>query len=80
MRRLLLDLDPYGGTDALGMFPIFLKRTSDVMAPRLNVVFQRLVRLSSFLACWRQANVTQIPKGPQLPITDQFDAQTITNV
>ena len=25
VRRLLLDLDPYGGTDLLGMFPLFLK-------------------------------------------------------
>ena len=33
--RLLLDLDPYGGTDPLGMFPHFLKRTADVMAPVL---------------------------------------------
>ena len=33
--RLLLDLNPYGGTDPLGMFPIFLKRTADVMAPVL---------------------------------------------
>ena len=31
MRRLLLDLDPYGGTDPLGLFHLFLKRT-DVMA------------------------------------------------
>ena len=45
VRRLLLDLDPYGGTDPLGMFPLFLKRT-DVMAPRLSVVFRRLVRLA----------------------------------
>ena len=35
VRRLLLDLDPQGDTDPLGMFPIFLKRTADVMAPRL---------------------------------------------
>ena len=34
VRRLLLDLDPYGGTDSMGMFPLFLKRTADVMAPR----------------------------------------------
>ena len=34
VRRLLLDLDPYGGTDPLGMFPIFHKRTADVMAPQ----------------------------------------------
>ena len=32
VRRLLLDLDPYGGTDLLGMFPLFLKRSADVMA------------------------------------------------
>ena len=35
VRRLLLDSDPYGGTDPLGMFPIFLKTTADVMAPVL---------------------------------------------
>ena len=27
-------------------------------------MFRRLVRLGSFLPCWRQANVTPIPKGP----------------
>ena len=64
VRRLLLDLDPYGGTDPFGMFPRFFKRTADVMAPRLGVVFRRLVRLGSFPACWRQANVTPISKGP----------------
>ena len=57
-------MDPHGGTDPLGMFPFFLKRTADVMAPRLRVVFWRLVRMGSFLAYWRQANVTPIPKGP----------------
>ena len=64
VRRLMLDLDPYGGTYPLGIFPLFLKRTADVMAPCLSVVFRRLVLLSSFSACWRQANVTPIPKGP----------------
>ena len=64
VRRLLLCLDPYGGTDPLGMFPHFLKRTADVKAPRLSVVFRLLVRLGSFSACSRQANVTPIPKGP----------------
>ena len=64
VRSLLLDLDLYGGTDPLGVFPLFLKRTADAMAPRHSVVFRRLVRLGSFPACWRQANVTPIPKGP----------------
>ena len=35
VRCLLLDLDPYGGTDLLGMIPLFLKRTADVKAPVL---------------------------------------------
>ena len=51
IRRLLLDLDPYGGTDPLGMFPLFLKRTADVMAHRLSVVFLQLVRQGSFPTC-----------------------------
>ena len=33
VRRLLLNLDPDGGTDPLGMFPLFLKRTADVTVP-----------------------------------------------
>ena len=33
--RLLLDLDPYGGSDPLGMFPLFLKKTADVLVPVL---------------------------------------------
>ena len=33
VRRLLLDLNPYGGTDPFGMFSLYLKRTSHVMAP-----------------------------------------------
>ena len=61
VRRLLVVLDPYGGTDPLGMFPLFLKRTADVRAPIL--VFRRLVRLGSNPPCWRQANVAPIPKS-----------------
>ena len=38
VRRLLFDLDPYGYTDPLGMFPSFLERTADVMAPHLSVL------------------------------------------
>ena len=64
VRHLLLDLVAYGGTDQLDMFPLFLKRTADVMAPCLSVVCRRLVCQGSFLVCWRQANVIPIPKGP----------------
>ena len=80
VRRLLLDLDPCGGTDPLGMFSLFLKRTADVMAPRLSVVFPRLVRLGSFPACWRQANVTPIPKGPPSSSVANYRSISITSV
>ena len=48
-----MDLDSYGGTDPLGMFPLFMKWTADALAPRLAVVFRRLVRLGSCLVCPR---------------------------
>ena len=64
VRRLLLDLDPCGGSDPFCTFPLFLKRTDDVLAPCVSAVFRRLVHLGSFPACWKQANVTPIRKGP----------------
>ena len=67
VRRLLLDLDPYGGgTDLLDMFPL--------------LVFRRLVRLCSFPACWRQANVTPIPKGPPSSSVANYRPISITSV
>ena len=68
VRRLLLDLDHFGGTDPLGMFPHFLKRTADVLV-------LQLVRLGSFPASRRQANVTPIRKfnlPPLLSNTNRF--------
>ena len=53
VKWLLLDLDSYGGIDPLGMFPLFLKRTVEVLAPHLAVVFWRLLYLGSFPVCWR---------------------------
>ena len=62
------------------MFPPFLKRTADVLAPRLTVVFRRLVRLGSFPACWRPANVTPIPKGPPSSSVAHYRPISITSV
>ena len=50
VKRLSLALDSYGGTDPLGMFPLFLNRTAYVMASRLSVVLRRLVHLGIFQA------------------------------
>ena len=75
VRRLLLDLDPYGGTDPLGMFPLFVKRTTDVMVLRLSVVFRWLVRLGSFRLAGDRPMSPQFRKVHRsllLPITDRF--------
>ena len=40
VRPRLLDFDPCGGTDPLGMFPLFLKRTTEVLVLRLSVGFR----------------------------------------
>ena len=80
MRRLLLNLDPFSGADQLGMFPLFLRRTADVMALRLSVVFRRLVRLGSIPACWGQANVTPIPEGPPPYSVANYRPISITSV
>ena len=48
----------------MGMFPLFIKRTADVLVKRLSVVFRRFVCMGSFPACWRQANATPILMGP----------------
>ena len=56
MRRLLLDLDSYGGTVPLGMFPLFLKG---------QLMFWPFVSVLSFSSCFVVvANVTRIPLGP----------------
>ena len=75
VRRLLLDLDPYGGTDPLGIFPLFLKTTAMTWPPVLVLCFGGLfVWVVSQLAGDR-------PMSPQfrkvhcpllLPITDQL--------
>ena len=78
--RLLLDLDPYGGTDPLGAFPLFRKRTADVMAPSLHVVFRRLIRLGSFTPCWRQVNVTPILKVPPSSSVANYRPVSMTSV
>ena len=43
-------------------------------------MFQGLVRLGSFPACWRQANVTPIPKGPPSSSVANYQPISITSV
>ena len=48
--------------------------------PHLSVVFWRLVHLGSFQACWREANVTPIPKGPPSSSVANYGPISITSV
>ena len=43
-------------------------------------MLRRLVRLGSFPACWRQANVTPIPKGPPSSSVANYRPISITSV
>lgn len=63
VKSLLLDQDPYDGTDPLGTFPLFFKKTAEVLATRITVIFRKHLRTGCFPACWRVANVSPIPKG-----------------
>ena len=75
VKRLLLDLDPYGGTDPLGVFPLFLKRTAEVLAPRLSVVFDGFfVWVVSLFAedSPMSLQFKKVHRPSLLPITDQF--------
>ena len=73
--RLLLDLDLYGGTESLGIFPVFVKRTAYAIASRLSVVFRRLVGLGSFRHAGDRPMSPQFRKvhrPPLLSIKDRF--------
>ena len=76
--RRLLDLDTYGGVDPLDAFPLFEKKVADIIAPKLRIIFRRLIRLGSFPECWRSANVTAIPKGDPSPDRENYRPISIT--
>ena len=61
-------------------FLFFFKSTANVLAPRLSVVFPRLVCLGSVPACCRQANVTPIPNGPPYSSVANYRPIPITSV
>ena len=46
----------------------------------VSVWFRRLLRLGSFPACWRQANVTPIPKGQSSSSVANYRPISITTV
>ena len=75
VRRIMLDLNSHGCNDPFCILNFFLKRTADVLDPRLSLELWHLLCLGNFSTCWRQTNVTLIPKVPcstLVPIADRF--------
>ena len=63
VKKFLMDLDTFGGTDPNGFFPLFFKKTSEFLAPKISVIFRKLIKLGLFSLCWRTGNVTPLAKG-----------------
>ena len=72
--RLLLDLHTYWSVDPLCVFPLFVQKVSDIIAPILIIIFRKLFRLGSFLEWWRSANETVISKS--VPSPDSLTGKT----
>jgi len=80
VERYLKDLDPKGGVDPSGCFPMFFQRTASVLAPKLSTLFRKLLRLGEFPLQWRMADVTPIPKGPMSALVSNYRPISITPV
>ena len=75
-----MDLDPNGGVDSSGCFPMFFQRTASVLAPKLSRLFRRLLRCGEFPLEWQIANVTLIPIGPLSALVCNYRPISITVV
>ena len=51
-----------GGIDPNDIFPLFLKKISCQLAPKLARIFRSILASGSFPESWRSANTTPIPK------------------
>ena len=80
LRKLLLQLDAYGGTDPSGVFPLFFKKVANVIAGPLSAVFRSMIRLGSFPSIWRTAHITPVPKGTSSSSPSDYRPISITSV
>ena len=80
LKKILLNLDSYGGTDPSGVFPLFFKKVAHVIACPLASVFRTMLRRGSFPLCWRVAHVTPVPKGSSSSFVSDYRPISITPV
>ena len=62
LKKILANLDAHGGVDPNGLFPSFFKRFSCIFAPKLAVIFRKIIHSGVFPDCWKIASITPIPK------------------
>ena len=63
VKKLLLELDPYGGVGPDGIFPLFFIKTASYSAAKISTVLHKLVRIEGFSMCWKVGNITPVPKS-----------------
>ena len=61
VKKLLLELVPYGSAGPDGIFPVFFIKTANYLAPKISTVLHKLVRMGGFSMCWRVGNITPVP-------------------
>ena len=77
VKQLLLDLDNHGGMDPNGIFPLFLKKNAQLLAPKISTILRKLIRAGSFPSFWRSGNIAPLPKGVSAS-SDPSDYRPIT--
>ena len=63
VKKILDSLDSWGGVDPDLFFPLFFKKMSMILAPKLSRLFRFLFRRSTFPDHRKLSNVSPIPKG-----------------
>ena len=63
VKKLLLELDSYGGAGPDGIFPLFFVKTANYLFPKISTVLHKLVRIEGFSMCWRAGNITPVSKS-----------------
>ena len=80
VKKLLLELDHYGGAGPDDIFPLFFVKTAYYLAPKFSTVLHKLVRIGGFSMCWRIGNITPVPKSGSVNSCPDYHPITITPV
>ena len=63
VKNILDSLDPWGGVDPDNFFPLFFKKMSNILAPKLSRLYRHLFRRSRFPDHRKLSNTVPVPKG-----------------